>query len=694
MKSLSQIAGQHRILYGADYNPDQWLDRPDVLERDIALMQQIGMTSASVGIFAWTKLEPQEGVFEFDWLDAVFERFLWADLKIFLATPSGSKPMWLSEAYPEVRRVDKTGRREPSGGRHNHCPTSPVYRSRVQRINRELATRYGGHPSLALWHVGNELSGECHCELCRKAFQDWLQKRYGNLDRLNQAWWTAFWNHSFTDWSQIPTQDASIDGLCLDWLRFMNDQHMSFLQDEMRPLREFAPDVPCTTNFMGTNRSTDYSKWSGILDLISNDLYPLHDDREDSWIKSINAEFIHSLMRGMAGGQPWMLMECAPSAVNWGKVNKLKRPGVLLQETLQAVANGADGVHYFQWRKGRGGYEKYHGAVIDHADDRETRVFRECAQVGAELEKLASVAGHTPERAPVAVIYDWESRWAIESSAGPKSTGDGTTNSDDHHTEACLDHFRALRLAGIEVDVISAEDDFSQYSMVITPALYAVSSDLAKRLSDYAAAGGVWVATYLTAYVDASNLCWTGGFPGAGLATVLGLWNEEPDWLFDDERVKITGDCFTTGSTFEASDIVERTHAEGARILATTESEFYKGSPVITENCHGAGKALYLGARFDESGRTAFYASLADRLELPRKYFPKGISHKVRMGVDGPVEFLFNFLGKAVTVDLEENDYTQLSDHRICRGPTKIEAYETLIRSTALISAQETNSIV
>ena len=223
------IPKQTQLFYGADYNPDQWQHTPEILERDIELMKQAGVTSASVGIFAWTVLEPQEGRYEFAWLDRVMDRFAQEGMFVFLATPSGSKPMWLSEKYPEVRRVNKDGRRDASGGRHNHCMSSPVYRAKTAQMNRALAERYKNHPALALWHVGNEFSGECHCDVCRINFQKWLKAKYQTLEGLNEAWWSKFWNHTFTDWSQIPTFDESIDGLTVDWSRFTNHQHISFL---------------------------------------------------------------------------------------------------------------------------------------------------------------------------------------------------------------------------------------------------------------------------------------------------------------------------------------------------------------------------------------------------------------------------------------------------------------------------------
>ena len=666
------------ILHGADYNPDQWRGQEHVLVEDIRLMEKAGVTSASIGIFAWTALEPEPGVFTFGWLDAVMDRFADAGLRVFLATPSGGKPMWLSQSHPEIRRVDAAGRREGAGGRHNHCLTSPVYRDAVRRINTALAERYGKHPALSLWHVGNELNGECHCDLCRTAFHGWLRQRHESLDNLNRRWWTSFWNQTFTSWEQIPTASACLDGLAVDWLRFVNDQHCSFLENEIAPLKELAPGIPCTTNFMGTHPANNYWQWARLLDCISNDHYPLHDDREESWKKSLWSDFIHSLMRGLAHGDPWILMECSPSSVNWGKINKLKRPGVHLQEVLQAVANGADVIHYFQWRKGRGGHEKFHGAVVDHEGSSHSRVFKECAEVGETLGKLSPLAGVRPEQAPVAMVYDWESRWALSASAGPKHADGG-----DLYTRTCVEHFQALRTAGVDVDIVPTDGDLSRYRAVITPALYLLEQDTARRLTSFVAGGGTWVATYLTGYVDRCNRCWGGGFPGPNLRGVFGLWNEEVDYLGDDESVLIRGCGDGSGTKMLATDVVERLHAEGATALAETDSEFYAGSPVILRHRWQKGSTCYVGARLDEESLAGLYRRLAHDLGWPRVELPRGVVRKTRLGAEGPVEFLFNYTKSEVGIDLGKDPYVRVADGGQVAGPAVLRPYDALIRSVS-----------
>lgn len=679
------IPKQTHLFYGADYNPDQWQKYPDILERDIELMKELGATSASIGIFAWTSLEPEEGRFEFGWLDRVMDRFATEGLFVFLATPSGSKPMWMSEKYPEIRRVNQGGARDSSGGRHNHCPSSFIYREKVSLMNRTLAERYGKHPALALWHIGNELSGECHCANCKVSFQAWLKARYVTLENLNESWWSNFWNHTFTDWAQIPTYDDSIDCLELDWLRFVNDQHLSFLKNEMASIRELTPDVPCTTNFMCMHLTNNYWQWAEHIDVISNDIYPMPDDREGSWARSIKADFVHSMMRGMSGGKSWMQMECAPSSVNWGTVNKLKRPRVHRQEILQAVANGADTIHYFQWRKSRGGFEKFHGAVVDHEGSSDSRVFKDCAQVGSDLQALGSVLQQDCPKADIAIIYEWESRWAMNASCGPKKDTSLGPFPVDIYTDACLSHYEAVTSSGQSADVVSAKSDFSDYKMIIAPSLYMVSEKLARKLNAFVEGGGILVGTYLTGYVDPTNLCWLGGFPGSSLRQLFGIWNEEIDYLYDGEQVTVIPEegnhlgCYAEGVAF---DIIERIHPEGADVIARAGSNCYIGSPLITRNSRSKGAAYYIGAKLDSGTLLEFYRGFVSAYDLIQSVsadLPLGVVARKRQTADGELVFLFNYNREEVSIDLQELQLRDTLTEELMTGAVQLASYSSHI---------------
>ena len=409
------------IIHGGDYNPDQWINTPEIWDEDMRLMNLAHVNSATVSIFSWSMLEPEEGVYNFEWLDKLLDKLHENGKEVILATPSGARPTWLAQKYPEVLRVEETGIRNEYGVRHNHCLTSPIYREKVRNINTLLAKRYKDHPAVKMWHISNEYCGECHCELCQEAFREWLKKEYHNsLDELNYKWWNGFWSHQITDWSQINSPkfrgENHVSAMKLAWNRFVSESHISFFENEIAPLREITPDIPITTNFMKLYDGIDYQKFAKHLDLVSWDNYPAW-DRGFNDTEACDTAFVHDAFRTMGSGKPFFMMESTPSLVNWHNVNKLPRPGRQELSSIQAVAHGADSVQYFQWRKSRGGHEKYHGAVVDHCGHENTRVFREVAHLGSVLEKLCNVVGEECN-SKVAVIADWENSWAVKHFCG------------------------------------------------------------------------------------------------------------------------------------------------------------------------------------------------------------------------------------------------------------------------------------
>ncbi|WP_279025056.1 beta-galactosidase [Gibbsiella quercinecans] len=656
------------LLHGADYNPEQWEDYPDIIDKDIAMMQQANCNVMSVGIFSWAKLEPQEGVFAFAWLDAILDKLYQAGIHVFLATPSGARPAWMSQKYPEVLRVGRDRVPALHGGRHNHCMSSPVYRDKTLKINSLLAERYAHHPAVLGWHVSNEYGGECHCERCQAQFRGWLKARYQTLDTLNHAWWSTFWSHTYSDWQQIespaPQGEISIHGLNLDWRRFNTALVTDFCRHEIAPLKAANADLPVTTNFMEYFYDYDYWKLAEPLDFISWDSYPMwHRDKDETTLACYTAMY-HDLMRTLKQGKPFALMESTPSVTNWQPTSKLKKPGMHILSSLQAVAHGADTVQYFQWRKSRGSVEKFHGAVVDHVGHIDTRTGREVSKLGDILSQLQGVVGCRTE-AKVAVIFDWENRWAMDDAQGPRNLG-------LEYENTVVEYYRPFWEQGIAVDVINADCDLANYQLVIAPMLYMVRDGFAERAEAFVAAGGHFVATYWSGIVNESDLCHLGGFPGP-LRNLLGVWAEEIDCLGEGEHNLVqglAGNAAGLQGPYQARHLCDLIHTESAQALATYRTDFYAGQPAVTVNPFGKGKAWYVASRNDLAFQRDFFGHIIDALRLPRaveSHFPPGVVATAR--TDGETAFVFiqNFTVQQQTLTLPAG-YTDCIDRQAISG--------------------------
>ncbi|WP_348620043.1 beta-galactosidase [Paenibacillus polymyxa] len=674
-----------RMLHGADYNPEQWQHYPEVLAEDIRLMKLAKCNVMSVGIFSWVSLEPEEGVFTFEWLDRILDSFAENGIYAFLATPSGARPAWMSQKYPEVLRVEANRVRNLHGFRHNHCATSPVYREKVRIMNTKLAERYANHPAVIGWHISNEFGGDCHCDYCQEAFRAWVQDKYGTLDKLNHAWWTTFWSHTITDWSQVespaPHGETQVHAMNLDWRRFVTDQTADFIKHEIVPLKAANPAIPVTTNLMEFFEGLNYWKFADLLDVISWDSYPTWHDREgDDSRQAAKVAMMHDIIRSIKGGKPWMLMESTPSLTNWQDVSKLKRPGMHLLSSLQAVAHGSDTVQYFQWRKSRGSSEKLHGAVVDHVGHEHTRVFGDVTEVGKALEKLEEVIG-TSVPAEAAVIFDWENRWGINDSQGPRNKG-------VKYEETAEAHYLALWEQGVPVDVIHMDADFSKYKLLVAPMLYMVRSGVGERIQKFVENGGIFVATYWSGIVDEHDLCFLGGFPGP-LRKTLGIWSEEIDGLHDHDRnhiLPVEGNELDLQGEYEAVELCDLIHTEGAEVLAVYGSDFYAGRPALTVNRLGQGKAYYIASRNIGLFHSHFYRSLIDDAGISKALnvkLPHGVNTAIR--TDGVHDYIFilNFTHEPQKITLDGRTYADmLENHAIEDGSVQLDAYAVKVLKT------------
>jgi beta-galactosidase len=672
------------LLHGGDWNPDQWLHEPGVIEQDFALMDKAGCNTFSIGIFAWATLEPEEGRFELGWLDDVMNGLAKRGFFAFLATPSGAKPRWMSEKYEEVRRIDTQGRRQLHGSRHNHCFSSPVYREKVRTINTKLAERYKGHPALAGWHISNEYSGACYCDYCLRAFRAWLKTRYSSLDELNRAYWAAFWAQRFQSWDQVDPRDSPMDGLNLDWDRFVTHQTVDFMKHEIAPLRAITPGIPVTTNMMGFFGGLDYWRFVDISDRMSWDSYPqLYGD----WRQAVGLSLIHDMYRTMKGGLPFLLMESTPSNTNWQPTPRVKRPGQHRQEMLLAIGHGADTTMYFQWRKSRGAFEKLHGAVVDHEGSDRTRVFQDVAAHGALIRKLDAVVG-TTVRPEVAIVNDWESRWALGHSQGPRQGGgDWAGRFDKEYIRTLTEHYRPFWKLGVSVDVIESLSTFDRYRLVVAPMLFMLKPGVGERLAAFVKNGGTLVLTYLSGIVNETNIVLRGGWPGGGLRQAAGLWAEEIDSLLPTDTgqriVPAPGNPLGLAGEHPVREYCERIHAEGATVLATFKSDFYAGMPALTVNRHGAGRVYYLAARpAGEELHDGFARGLVRELRLQRNLdveLPEGVTVQRRSGGGRTFLFLHNFAPTEQTLELGAIRLVDVTDGTTLSGRVTLPAYASKV---------------
>lgn len=620
-----------KILYGGDYNPEQWPE--EIWQEDMRMFSLAGIDIVTLNVFNWAALQPDENTYSFEKLDKVMKLVRENGLLVCLATSTAAHPAWMARKYPDILRVDAHGRKAKFGGRHNSCPNSPTYKKYSVRLAKQIALRYKDFDNIAAWHVSNEYGGECYCENCEKAFRVWLQDKYGTIEELNKSWNTSFWGHTFYSWDDIVVpnylsehfgnESSMFQGMSLDYRRFNSDGILNCFKSEYDVIKEITPDIQITTNLMGFFKPLDYQKWARSMDFISWDSYPATEDPAASMALS------HDLHRGLKDGMPFILMEQTPSVTNWQPYNALKRPGVMRLWSYQAVAHGADSVMFFQMRRSIGACEKYHGAVIDHVGHENTRVFREIAQLGGELKAIEDKILDARCEAKVAILVDWDNWWALEYSAGPSR--------DLKYIDEVKRYYSALYSMNIEADIISTETDISGYKMVIAPVLYMTKSNYAKKLETFVAAGGVFITTFFSGIVDEHDLVISGGYPG-DLRELLGIWVEEIDALKPGTKNAFVYKTETYGAEL-LCDII---HLQGAEAISYYGSDFYEGTPVVTKNQFGSGTAYYIGTRPSLDFYETFLGDLCTELKILPVITAEGVEATRRIKDDKAYLFLLN----------------------------------------------------
>ncbi len=660
-----EVSGLHWPMfpYGGDYSPEQW--PRDVQEEDARLMPRAGWNTATLPVFSWALLEPEEGVFDFGWLDEAIERLSGQGIRICLATSTASLPAWLPKAYPEALVAGIGGRRWRHGERQRFCPTSPDFRRLSTRLAGRLAERYGRHPALLAWHISNEYFMPCWCEACGAAFQDWLRTRYASIDELNERWWMRFWGHSYRCFSEIepPHEDGMRchQAQTLEWRRFGSWALLEACKAEIEAIRAEGSTAPVTTNMMGAYFPLDYHEWAKALDVVSWDCYPAWDAQPG------DVAAMHALMRGLKEGQPFLLLEQSPSQQNWAPYNRLKKPGELRRQSWQAVAHGSDSVMYFQWRRGRGGIEKLHGAVLEHGGSTGSRVFREVAALGAEtaLAGPAIQAARVPARA--AILFSWPNWWALSASSGPTK--------DLDYLKEFRAFYRAFHRLGIAVEVLSPDADLSPYDLIAAPLLQLTTRGQAERISQRVEHGATLIGTSFSFLTDELDLVWPEGAPGP-LRSVFGISVEETDALPESEPNEAV---WPDGSRTATRLLADRIELEGAVAWAAYGKDFYAGEPVLTRCRFGAGEGVYLASMLDDEGLHRLVSMLAKERRIGSPLAegaapPDGLETAERRSEDGRrFVFLISRSREALAVKLAPGNWTCLLTGEEIQGQAEVE---------------------
>lgn len=663
--------------FGVDYYPEHWPE--ERWTEDAQLMAEAGFNVVCLAEFAWSRMEPQEGQYDFDWLDRAISILASHDIRIVLGTPTASPPPWLMAKYPDIFRVREDGRRVTFGNRREYCPNNPVYHAYTRRIVTQMAEHYADHPAVIGWQIDNEFGDRCYCPICAQAFQEWLQSRYTSLDALNQKWGTVFWSHVYTDWDQIPvpltTGGSPNPGLALDFYRFSSDSYVAYQQVQTDILREMCPDHFVTHNFHGFHYDRlNCFDLARDLDFVAWDNY-----RRTGWLLQAEVDFsyaalAHGAMRGLKRQNFWVMEQQAGQG-GWEMVSVAPRPGELRLWAYQSIAHGADAILFFRWRTARFGTEQYWHGLLDH-DGHAGRRYQGIKRMGAEISRVGEQIVGSTVKPSVAMILSYDSRFAFQIQA-------------NNPQFSYLGHFhqvyRALHEHHVPIDVVAPIADLSSYKLVVAPALHVVSDAAAENLKRFVEAGGVLIVTPRTGVKDEANAVVNRRLPGL-LAELCGVEVEEYDSLGADmhNELEFTPPELASNPPVSVSVWCDVLRPKSASVVARYTQDYYAGKPAITLNRFGQGQVVYVGTM----GDARLYETLAGWLlnlvgVQAILAVPKGVEVTERWQGNRRLLFVLNHTDREQEVALDGR-HTDLLD-----GSAALEGRGTVAPRDVLILLEE-----
>jgi beta-galactosidase len=620
-------------------------------------MNEAGFNMVRLAEFAWSKLEPREGVYEFEWLDEAIELLAKKGIKAIIGTPTAAPPPWVISAHPDILRVDGYGRRMAEGIRRNYCANNPYYNDRTKRIVQRMVLHYSGNPNVVGWQIDNEFGGDiCYCNNCIEAFRAWLKEKYTALNRLNEACGLIFWGQEYHEWEEIypprlPLMMQS-PGLNLEWRRFTCDSWVKYQQMQIDIIRQHAPHHLVTHNFMGMYKEQDYLELAKPLDFVSFDYYPKRSGSIDFAALAMS----HDVMRSLKG-KPYWIMELQSGTTKHPQA-PIPEPGQIRLWTIQSVARGADGIIYFRWRTCRFGSEEYWHGILDH-DGVPRRRYNEVKKVSAELKKIAPYIEGTAVKPDIAITLSYDNLWAWDLETCRNDQGYYGLPS----WRPTLDWYEALYARNLPVDFVHPSfENLKQYKILFVPSLMLTGKDVEENLRQYVKDGGTLVASPRTGAKDVNNNIVDHPLPG-GLYDIFGMTIEEYTGMPDGQKMKLASikKMVDKQGTYECQIWAELLAPSKAWVAAYYQTGIYEGQPAVTINKFGGGNAIYVGT----FANNRFYLDLVNWLIRKAKVKPplpavKGLEATERKSDNHRIVFALNHTADAINVPCGKRKFRDL----------------------------------
>jgi len=646
------------VYIGADYYPEHWeRQRWSV---DAELMQRAGIDVVRLAEFAWSKLEPEDGRYEFSWLDEAMSILDRKGIKVVLCTPTASPPAWLIQKHPDILPILRDGNRMSFGARRHYCITNKTYHYYSERIIRKLAEHYKNSSQVIGWQVDNEFGGpKCYCEGCRREFQRWLKSKYKSLDNLNRSWGNAFWSHDYTSWEQIPLpivpyHNPAFD---LDFRRFFSDMNLAYSNMQIRLLKSITPDKFVTHNFMGLFPHLNYYDLAKNYDFVSWDNYPQNLENR------FRVALSHDVMRGLKKKNFWV-MEQQCSYLTRQDITPTFSPGQMRLWTYHSFAHGAEAVVYFRWRACTFGIEQFHSGILQHDGTDRSISYKEATRISSEIHRIASQLEGSRLISPVAIIYDYDNIWA-NYAYQEKPMYD--------YPGEILRFYRAIKRLGINVDVVRPVDDLSKYRAVIAPLMYIVTEEAATNIRRYVEKGGTFIAGFRFGIKDENSNMVKTVLPGK-LKDLFGI----AIYAWDNLRERSVEVKDKEGESYQANTFADLITPEGAEIIAKYNSSWYSPYAAATVRSFGKGKAYYIGCGLSQGFYDKLMRKVLKGLELEEIRCPDEVEIAIRQKEDKKLIFLMNFSDKSSEVSLSR-EYVDLITEKKLSGKVEVEPFGVML---------------